>query len=507
MFRVASTIRNLSETMKNCRNLSRFHVFKENGYINGKWVTSKSAECFNVFNPANGDVIATLPDMNVEDAQDAIDAAANAFKTWRFVTPKQRSELLRKWFNLLEENKNDIAEIMTAESGKPLHDAKVEVTYGNSFIEWFSEEARRIHGEILTSPSADKNIFYIMEPIGVAALITPWNFPHAMITRKAGAALAAGCTCVVKPSADTPLTALALAQLAADAGIPAGVFNVLSSEHKHSPSIGKLLCESPLIAGISFTGSTTIGKLLYSQCAAGVKRIALELGGNAPFIVFNSANIQEAVKGAMIAKFRNCGQACVAANRILVQDDVYDTFINEFVKEVKALKIGPGTEPGVNVGPLINKGHFQKISSLVEDAICKGAQAIVGGKPATSYGEQFYEPTVLVDVTADMKVYNEEVFGPVATIVRFSTEAEGLNIANGTESGLAAYFYSQDMSQVLRVGRLIEAGMIGINEGLISTAEAPFGGVKQSGIGREGSRHGLQEYTNIKYICLGASNV
>ncbi|KAF2898860.1 hypothetical protein ILUMI_07318 [Ignelater luminosus] len=441
--------------------------------------------------------------MGVEDTEGAVKAAAEAFKTWQFTTAKQRAHVLRQWYNLLEANHESIAEIMTAESGKPLVESRAEVIYGNSFIEWFSEEARRIQGEIVQSPIPTKKIMVVKQPIGVAALITPWNFPHAMIARKAGAALAAGCTCVVKPAEDTPLTALAMAHLAHEAGIPKGVFNIITSDRANAASIGKYLCENPLVAGLSFTGSTAVGKLLYRQCASGIKRLGLELGGNAPFIVFNSANVEKATKGALASKFRNCGQTCVAANRFLVQDGIYDSFVNSFVGHIKDIKMGEGTQPGVTTGPLINHAQFEKVSSIVQDALDKGAKALVGGKSASSLGELFYEPTLLIDVKENMRVYHEEVFGPVATIVKFKAEEEGLKIANATERGLAAYFYTEDVAQMFRISQGLEAGMVGVNEGIISTPEAPFGGIKESGLGREGSHHGIEDYTYIKYVCVG----
>lgn len=479
------------------------HLLKDKSYINGNWVPAISNKSFNVTNPANGNVVSSVPDMNIDDTEIAVKAASEAFKTWQETTAKERAHILRRWYNLLEANIENIATIMTAESGKPLMESRAEVSYGNSFVEWFSEEARRIEGEILESPTPSKRIMVVKQPIGVTALITPWNFPHAMITRKAGAALAAGCTCVVKPAEDTPLTALAVAHLAEEAGLPKGVFNVITSDRGNASTIGKYLCESPLVAGLSFTGSTAVGKLLYKQCASGIKRLGLELGGNAPFIVFNSANIDKAVKGALASKFRNCGQTCVAANRFLIQDDIYDRFVNEFVSHIKDIKMGEGTQPGVTTGPLINEAQFHKVSDIVKDALDKGAKALVGGKPADSLGKLFYEPTLLIDVKENMRVYQEEVFGPVATIVRFKTEKEGLKIANSTEGGLAGYFFSEDVAQIFRVGKALECGMVGINEGIISTAEAPFGGIKESGLGREGSHHGIEDFTYIKYLCIG----
>lgn len=479
------------------------HLLKQKAYVDGEWVTSASNQNFDVINPANGSVVGTVPNMNVQDAQEAIEAAAKAFETWKFTTAKERSHLLRKWYNLLEENKDSIAKIMTAESGKPLPESAGEVAYGNSFVEWFSEQARNVRGEIVQSPVPSKKIFIDHHPIGVAALITPWNFPHAMITRKAGAALAVGCTCVIKPAEDTPLTALALMKLAEEAGIPKGVLNLVTADRNNAPAIGALFCESPLVAGISFTGSTQVGKILYKQCSSGIKRLGLELGGNAPFIVYNSANIDKAVEGALVSKFRNCGQTCVAANRFLVQNKVFDEFVNKLTRRVKQLKMGDGSHPGVNLGPLINDAQFHKVSSMVEDAVSKGAKVLTGGKPATQLGNLFYEPTIISEVRSNMQVYNEEVFGPVISLVRFETEEESLQIANATERGLAGYFFSEDVAQIFRVSSHLEMGMIGVNEGLISTAEAPFGGIKESGLGREGSHHGIEDYTYIKYTCIG----
>ncbi|KAJ3641197.1 hypothetical protein Zmor_027712 [Zophobas morio] len=478
------------------QHLRRMHLLHDKAYVNGQWVTAASNKTFPVVNPATGATIGTAPDMSTQDTQQAIEAAHQAFQTWQDTTAKERSHLLRKWFDLLVQNHENLAQIITAEAGKPLIESRGEVAYGNSFIEFFSEEARRIQGEIIQSPIPGRKILVEKQPIGVAGLITPWNFPHAMITRKAGAALAAGCTCVIKPAEDTPFTALALMELAHEAGIPKGVLNVVTSSRENAPSIGNLLCTSPLVAGLSFTGSTQVGKLLYEQCSTGVKRIGLELGGNAAFIVYKSANVDSAIKGAIASKFRNCGQACVASNRFLIENPIYDSFIEKLLQEVRNLK------PGGNVGPLINQAQFDKVSSLVEDAVSKGAKVLAGAKPS-DHGKLFYEPTVLTDLTPEMKLYKEEVFGPVISIFRFDTEEESLKIANDTERGLAGYFYSQDVSQIFRVSKKLEVGMCGVNEGVISTAEAPFGGVKESGVGREGSHHGVDDFTYIKYVSLG----
>ncbi|XP_055907713.1 succinate-semialdehyde dehydrogenase [NADP(+)] GabD [Eupeodes corollae] len=478
-------------------------LIQSKGFINGSWVDSSNSETFAVTNPANGKVIGNVPNMTADDAVKAVAAAKKALHApeWAGLTAKQRSVMLKCWYNLIEQNRDEIAKIMTAESGKPINESLGEVTYGNSFIEWFAEEARRINGEVIPSPTPNRELIVLKQPLGVAALITPWNFPLAMITRKAGAALAAGCTVVIKPAEDTPLTCLAVAKLSVDAGIPNGVINVVTT-NKSAP-VGNVLCTSPDVAGISFTGSTDVGKLLYRNCADGVKRISLELGGNAPFIVFDSANIEKAVDGAIASKFRNCGQTCVSANRFFVQEGVYDKFIELLKTKVAALKIGSGDGPDVQIGPLINKAQFLKISSFVDDAKKLNATIIAGAKPRPDIGELFYEPTIITDVKPPMKLYTDEVFGPVLSIIKFKEEEEAISRANDTNSGLAGYFYSENVQQIFRVARKLEVGMIGINEGIISTAEAPFGGVKQSGIGREGSHYGIDEYVEVKYLCLG----
>lgn len=504
LFRKASTaflVQTSNTYIKMSRGLN--YVLNQKAYINGQWASAATEKVFDVYNPANGLVVGSIPDMDVSDTQKAIEAAAEAFQSWKLTTAKERSHLLRQWYNLLVENQQNLAQIITAESGKPLTEALGEVNYGNSFVEWFSEQARNVRGEILQSPNSSKKLFVEHHPIGVAALITPWNFPHAMITRKASAALAVGCTCIIKPSEDTPLTAVALVDFAEKAGFPKGVLNVVTSSRENASDIGKVLCTSPLVAGISFTGSTQVGKLLYKQCASGIKRLGLELGGNAPFIVYDSANIDKAVEGALIAKFRNCGQTCVAANRFLVQDKIFDTFLLKLTEAVQQMKIGDGVDPTVQLGPLINEAQFNKIANMVEDAIQKGAKVILGGKPAQKYGKLFYEPTILINVKENMLMYSDEVFGPIINIIRFKTEEESLKIANSTERGLASYFFSEDLAQSMRVSHLLEAGMVGINEGLISTAEAPFGGIKESGLGREGSHHGIEDYTYLKYTCIG----
>lgn len=483
------------------RNISS--LIQSKGFINGSWVDSSNRETFAVTNPANGKVIASVPNMTAEDAEKAVAAAKRTLHApeWADLTAKQRSILLKSWYNLIEKNRDEIAKIMTAESGKPINESLGEVTYGNSFIEWFAEEARRIHGEVVPSPTPNRELIIMKQPLGVAALITPWNFPLAMITRKAGAALAAGCTVVIKPAEDTPLTALAITKLAEDAGIPSGVINVVTT-NKAAP-VGNVLCKSPDVAGISFTGSTEVGKLLYRNCADGVKRISLELGGNAPFIVFDSANLEKAVDGAIASKFRNCGQTCVSANRFFIQEGIYDKFIDLLKAKVATLKMGPGDGADIQIGPLINKAQFTKVSAFVDDAKSQNAKILAGGKPRPDIGELFYEPTIVTDVKPPMKLYTDEVFGPVMSIIKFGKEEEAVSKANDTNRGLAGYFYSENVQQIFRVARKLEVGMIGINEGIISTAEAPFGGVKESGIGREGSHHGIDEYVEIKYLCLG----
>jgi len=478
-------------------------LVKEEAYVDGKWVGAKSGKKFDVTNPVNGKTLCAVPDMGVDDTQSAIAAAHQAFQTWQFTTAKERSVLLRKWYDLCVKNTDELGKILTAEEGKPLPEAKGEIAYGNSFIEWFSEEARRSHGEVAASPTNTKEMLFIRQPIGVAAMITPWNFPNAMITRKVGAALAAGCTCIVKPAEDTPLSALALAVLADEAGIPPGVINVITSGDANTPAVGKLLCESPLVAGLSFTGSTQVGKILYRQCAGTVKRLALELGGNAPFIVFESADLDLAVQGCFASKFRNAGQTCVSTNRVLVQESVHDEFIAKLQAMMeKTIALGDGFDNGVNQGPMVNKSQFDKVCQMVTDAKENGATCLMGGEPHP-VGDLFYKPTILTNVKAGMDLFDGEVFGPVVSVKTFKTEQEALDIANDCRTGLAGYFYSNDMSQCWRVAKRLQTGMVGINEGMISACEAAFGGVKESGLGREGSSHGIDDYTNIKYLCFG----
>ena len=466
-------------------------------YINGQWVGGN--QTFDVTNPATGDVVGAVPDLGVEETRQAIEAANEAFKEWAATPAKARGKILRNWFDLQIANKEDLALIMTTEMGKPLAEARGEVEYAASFIEFYAEEAKRVYGETIPSHMSDRRIVVIKQPIGVIGAITPWNFPAAMITRKVGPALAAGCTAVCKPAGATPLTALALVALGERAGIPAGVLNIITG--KRSSAIGGELTSNPLVRLITFTGSTEIGKVLMAQSASTIKKVDLELGGNAPFIVFDDADIDAAVQGAMGSKFRNAGQTCVCANRILVQDSVYDTFAEKLAAEVRKLKVGNGLEEGVTQGPLINLEGVEKVEEHVDDAVANGASVMVGGK-RSELGGSFFEPTVLTGVTTDMKVTQEETFGPVAPLFRFDTEEQAIQMANDTPFGLAAYFYSRDIGRCWRVGEALEYGMVGINEGIISTEVAPFGGVKESGLGREGSSHGIEEFVEMKYMLM-----
>ncbi len=472
-------------------------LFREEAYIAGRWVGS--AEKINVTNPANGQVIGTVPALGRAETAEAIKAAESAQKTWAATPAKQRGQILRRWFELMMENQDDLGRIMTAEQGKPLPEAKGEVAYGASFVEFFAEEARRIYGETIPSPWPNARIVAIKQPVGVVAAITPWNFPNAMITRKAGPALAAGCAFVVKPSEETPFSALALAELAERAGLPKGVFSVVTG---HAREIGGEMTSSSIVRALSFTGSTAVGKLLMAQCATTVKKVGLELGGNAPFIVFDDADLDAAVAGAMASKYRNAGQTCVCANRFIIQDGIYDAFAEKLAKAVTTLKVGDGFGEGTTTGPLINAKAVTKVEEHVADAVKKGGKVITGGK-RHALGGTFFEPTVIRDITSDMVIAREETFGPVAPLFRFKTEEEAIRMANDTEFGLACYFYTRDIGRVWRVGEALEYGIVGINEGIISTAEAPFGGVKESGIGREGSLHGVEEYTEIKYMLMG----
>jgi succinate-semialdehyde dehydrogenase/glutarate-semialdehyde dehydrogenase len=477
--------------------LSDTGLLKSDAFIDGAWVAADSGKRFAVRNPATDEVIAEVADVAEAETRRAIDAAARALPAWRKKTAKERAGVLRKWFELIMAAQEDLAQLMTAEQGKPLAETRGEVSYGASFIEWFAEEGKRIYGDVIPTNQSGRRILVLKEPIGVVAAVTPWNFPNAMITRKCAPALAAGCTFVIKPAEDTPLSALALAELAKRAGIPAGVFNVLPSDQ--AAKVGGELTQNPLVRKFSFTGSTEIGKLLMRQCASTVKKVSLELGGNAPFIVFDDADLDAAVDGAMLSKYRNMGQTCVCANRILVQDKIYDAFAEKLAAKVRVMKVGDGTQDGVTQGPLINEDGVEKVERLVADATKKGAKIMVGGK-RHPLGHTFFEPTVLTEVTPAMAMAREEIFGPVASLYRFHTEDEAIRMANDTEFGLAAYFYSR---RVFRVAEALEYGILGINEGIISTEVAPFGGFKESGIGREGSKYGIEDYLEIKYLALG----
>ncbi len=467
--------------------------------IDGEWLAADSGERITVTNPADGKPLGTVPRMGAAETRRAIAAADAAWPAWRARPAKERSNLMRKWFELMMANQDDLAAIMTAEQGKPLAEARGEVAYGASFIEWFAEEAKRIYGDTIPAPATDRRIVAIKQPVGVVAAITPWNFPNAMITRKVGPALAAGCTVVVKPASQTPLSALALAELALRAGIPKGVVNVVTGS---AAQIGGELTANPTVRKLSFTGSTEIGRELMAQCAPTIKKLSLELGGNAPFIVFDDADLDAAVKGAIASKYRNTGQTCVCVNRVLVQDSVYDAFAAKLVAAVSKLMVADGFTEGAQQGPLIDRAALEKVEAHVADATSKGARVLLGGK-RHALGGSFYEPTVLADVTPAMAVAREETFGPVAPLFRFKDEAEAIRMANDTEFGLASYFYARDVGRIVRVAEALEYGMVGINEGLISNEVAPFGGVKQSGLGREGSKYGIDEYLEIKYLCVG----
>jgi succinate-semialdehyde dehydrogenase/glutarate-semialdehyde dehydrogenase len=492
------------DTTKTTLNLKNPDLLREQAYIDGQWVDADGGESFPVTNPADGSLVAEVPQMGAAETRRAIEAANAAWPAWRAKTAKERAAVLRRWFDLMVANKDDLAAIMTAEQGKPLAESAGEVLYGASFIEWFAEEGKRVYGDVIPSHLADRRILTLKQSVGVVGIVTPWNFPNAMITRKAGPALAAGCPVVAKPASETPLSALALAVLAEEAGLPAGVFNIVTSTH--SREIGKELTESPLVRKFSFTGSTEVGKSLIRQCASTVKKVSMELGGNAPFIVFDDADLEAAVKGAIASKYRNAGQTCVCANRIYVQDGIHDAFVAQFTAAVRALKVGRGEERGVNVGPMISQSAIDKVEELMSDAKSKGAKVIEGGAPH-ELGGLFYQPTVVSDVTADMAFAREEIFGPVAPVFRFKTEAEVIELANATEFGLAAYFYARDLGRVWRVAEGLEYGMVCINDGILSTEVAPFGGVKESGIGREGSKYGIDEYVEIKYVAMAGLNV
>jgi succinate-semialdehyde dehydrogenase/glutarate-semialdehyde dehydrogenase len=472
-------------------------LFREQCYIDGGWVGGEKT--FPVRNPATGEVLGSVPKLGAAETRRAIEAAERAWPAWRAKTAKERALILRKWFDLMMANQEDLAQILTAEQGKPLAESRGEIAYGASFIEWFGEEAKRVYGDTIPAPWADKRILVIKQPIGVAALITPWNFPNAMITRKAGPALAAGCPVVIKPAGQTPYSALAMAELGERAGIPKGVLNVITGDSK---AIGAELCANPKVRKLSFTGSTETGRILMRQSADTIKKLSLELGGNAPFIVFDDANLDAAVEGALASKYRNAGQTCVCANRLYVQDAVYDAFAAKLTEKVKGFKVGAGTEPGVVIGPLIDEQGLKKVETHVADALDKGAKVILGGK-RHERGGLFFQPTVLTNVTPQMLVSHEETFGPVAPLIRFKTEQEVIALANDSEFGLSGYFYSRDVGRIFRVAEQMETGIVGANVGIISTEVAPFGGVKQSGLGREGSKYGMEEFLEIKYILLG----
>ncbi|HCC5974106.1 TPA: NADP-dependent succinate-semialdehyde dehydrogenase [Citrobacter koseri] len=474
-------------------------LFRQQAFIEGQWRDARSGDTIAVTNPANGQPLGSVPKMGAEETREAIDAANRALPAWRALTAKARANILRRWFNLMMEHQDDLARLMTLEQGKPLAEAKGEISYAASFIEWFAEEGKRIYGDTIPGHQADKRLIVIKQPIGVTAAITPWNFPSAMITRKAGPALAAGCTMVLKPASQTPFSALALAELANRAGVPAGVFNVITGS---AGAVGNELTSNPLVLKLSFTGSTEIGRQLMEQCAKDIKKVSLELGGNAPFIVFDDADLDNAVEGALASKFRNAGQTCVCANRLYVQDGVYDRFAEKLQQAVSKLHLGDGLQADVTTGPLIDEKAVAKVQEHIADALEKGAKVLCGGK-AHALGGNFFQPTILVDVPNNAKVAKEETFGPLAPLFRFKDEADAIAQANDTEFGLAAYFYARDLSRVFRVGEALEYGIVGINTGIISNEVAPFGGIKASGLGREGSKYGIEDYLEIKYMCIG----
>ena len=479
--------------------LANKELIVSKGYINGIFTSGNSNKTFDVNDPSTGELIVKLPDMGISETKDAINAAHKAQKSWAAKTGKERSTILRNWFNLMMANKDDLAKILTAEMGKPLAEALGEITYGASFVEWFAEEAKRVYGDTIPGHQDDKRIVVIKQPIGVVGAITPWNFPNAMITRKVAPALAVGCSVVLRPPTLTPLSALALAYLAQEAGIPAGVFNIVMGTD--SSGMGKELCSNELVRKITFTGSTEVGRILMRQCSDQIKKVSLELGGNAPFIVFDDADIDEAVAGAMISKYRNAGQTCVCANRIYVQENIYEEFSKKLAEATRAMKVGNGFDDGVTTGPLIDQQALEKVEEHIEDAVSKGASILSGGT-RSNLGGTFYNPTVLTDVTSSMKVAKEETFGPIAPLFKFDSVENVIEAANDTEFGLAAYFYAKDLSKVWKVAEALEYGIVGINTGLISTEVAPFGGIKQSGLGREGSKYGIDDFLEIKYLCM-----
>ncbi|MFQ5783506.1 MAG: NADP-dependent succinate-semialdehyde dehydrogenase [Alphaproteobacteria bacterium] len=474
-------------------------LFRQQCYIDGAWLDADSGATIDVTNPASGAVLGTIPKMGADETRRAIEAANRAYPAWRARTAKERAQILRRLFDLMMANQEDLATLMTAEQGKSMTESRGEIAYGAAFVEWFAEEGKRTYGDVIPQTISDRRIVVIKEPVGVVASITPWNFPSAMITRKVGPALAAGCTVVAKPATATPYSALALAELGERAGLPAGVFNIVTGS---SGAIGGELTANPIVRKLTFTGSTAVGKQLMEQCAGTVKKVSMELGGHAPFIVFDDAQIDAAIAGAMASKYRNSGQTCVCANRFLVQDGVYDAFAEKFAAAASKLVVGDGFEPGVQQGPLIDSAAVEKAEEHVEDAVAKGARVLTGGK-RHALGGNFFEPTVLGDANTQMKIAHEETFGPVAPLFRFSTEEEAITIANDTEFGLAAYFYSRDIGRIWRVAEALEYGLVGVNEGIISTEVAPFGGMKESGVGREGAHHGIDEYLEVKYLCMG----
>ncbi len=474
-------------------------LFRNHAYVDGAWVGADGGKIFAVTNPATGESLGAVPDMGAAETKRAIAAAEAALPAWRAKTGKERAAILRKWNDLILEHLEDLALILTTEQGKPMAEAKGEISIGAAYVEWFAEEAKRVYGDTIPTPWADKRIVVVKQPVGVCGAITPWNFPHSMITRKVAPGLAAGCTIVLKPAEQTPYSALALAELAERAGFPKGVLNILTGD---PPAIGGELCANPAVRKVSFTGSTEVGRLLMRQCADTVKKLSLELGGNAPFIVFDDADLDAAVEGAMISKYRNSGQTCVCANRLFAQDGIYDAFVAKLAEKVKGLNVGQGTEPGVTQGPLIDAQALAKVEDHVADATKAGAKVLTGGK-RHARGGTFYEPTVLANATPAMKIFREETFGPVAPVFRFKADAEVVEMANRTEYGLAAYFYSRDIGRIFKVAEALDFGMVGVNSGLITTEVAPFGGVKQSGLGREGSKYGIEEFVEVKYLCLG----
>jgi len=474
-------------------------LLRQQAYINGAWVDADNGATMRVTNPATGQLVGTAPDMGAAETRRAIEAANAALPAWRSKTAKERSTILRRWYELQLAHVDDLAMILTTEQGKPLAESRGEISMGAAYVEWFAEEARRIYGDVIPSIANDKRLLVIKQPVGVCAAITPWNFPSSMITRKVAPALAAGCTVIIKPAEATPFCAFALAELAHRAGMPPGVLNVITGD---APAIGGEMCANPTVRKLSFTGSTEVGRLLMQQVAPTIKKISLELGGNAPFIVFDDADLDAAAEGAMQSKYRNAGQTCICANRMFVQDGIYDAFAAKLTEKVRALKVGPGTEAGVTQGPLIDSHAIAKVEDHVSDAVSHGARVAAGGR-RHSLGGLFYEPTVLTHVTPTMKIFREETFGPVAPLIRFKDDAEVIELANRTEYGLASYFYSRDIGRIWRVAEALEYGMVGINTGLITTEVAPFGGVKQSGLGREGSKYGIEEYVEVKYLCMG----